>query len=262
MVDKEKLAKISTELTENNADFMSSFRKNLDMYLQCPEITLKELSERSGVPYATLNTIIYGNASDVRVSTVIAVSKALNISVDELLGAGTFEPKMRESVRLVRGLPEHSVYLIRYFIRHQAKIHSMLSKKHDYISIMRPQIVNGVIATTNAVEPMMIDSVPEDIKAKAYIGIRIPSDYYMPYYLPDEIILVSADRKAHEGERCVVTSKGAIHVVVKKHIIENGKKIYVYSPLNTNVVIPDNLIVDKIGYVIGFLFPDGKWGIR
>ena len=84
----------------------------------------------------------------------------------------------------------------------------------------------------------------------------------MPYYLPDEIILVSADREAHDGERCVVTSKGAIHVVVKKHIIENGKKIYVYSPLNTNVVIPDTLIVDKIGYVIGFLFPDGKWGIR
>ena len=32
--------------------------------------------------------------------------------------------------------------------------------------------MNGIIATTNAVEPMCIDSLPEGIKSKAYIGVK------------------------------------------------------------------------------------------
>lgn len=264
MLRKENQVDISTNLTVcQDGDFMASLRHNLSMYIDTPEITIKNLSEASGVPFSTLNTLLYGNSNDVKLSTVISLAKALDISLDELVGSDTMEDKMRESVRIVRGLPEQSIYLIRYFIRHQEKIYHTLDNSKKYISVLHPQIVNGVIATTNAVEPMEIKAVPDDVRSRAYLGLKIPCDYYMPYYLPGETILLAADRLAMNGERCVVTADGAIHVVKKEKVIENGIAKSKYSPLMTNgVYIPEEMILDKIGYVIGFLFSDGKWGFR
>lgn len=263
MLKKEKLKQISTELFVDNDKFMNSFRHNLDLFLAPRDLTIRELSELSGVPSATLNNILYGNAKDVRVSTVVALARVLEISIDELLGSGTMEPQMRESVRIVRGLPDYSTQLIRYFIRHQETIHKNVENGHKYISLISPQMVNGKVATTNAVEPMNVDHLPEDIKAKAYLGMKIPSDYYMPYYLPGEIVLVAADRMALDGERCLVTNDGGIYIVIKTHIIENGKRLWKYAPLiNKSNVLSEEMIDDKIGYIIGFLHTDGTWGTR
>ena len=263
MLKKETLKQISTELFVDSDKFMNSFRHNLDLFLAPKDLTIRELSELSGVPSATLNNILYGNAKDVHVSTVVALARVLGISIDELLGSGTMESQMRESVRIIRGLPDCSIQLIRYFIRHQETIHRSVESNHKYISLISPQVVNGKIATTNAVEQMCIDNLPDDIKSKAYLGMRIPSDYYMPYYLPGEIILVAADRLALDGERCLVTNSGGIYIVVKTHIIIEGKKMWKYVPLMKNSKnVPDGLIDDKIGYIIGFLYPDGTWGTR
>lgn len=264
MLRKENRIDISTNLMVcQNGDFMESLRHNLSMYIDTPEVTIKNLSEESGIPFSTLNTLLYGSSNDVKLSTVISLARALGISIDELVGSDTMEPKMRESVRIVRGLPEQSIYLIRYFIRHQQKIYKSLDKSKKYISVLKPQIVNGVIATTNAVDPMEIKNVPEDIRTRVYLGLKIPCDFYMPYYLPDEIVLLAADRLALDGERCVITENGAIHIATKKKVFENGIMHWKYSPLMTDsTYIPDDMIVDKIGYVIGFLKPDGSWGVR
>lgn len=265
MLDGRKLKELSANLvTEENGNYMDSFRKNLIMYLNQPEITISELSEISGVSYSTLNSIIYGKrAKDVHLSTVFSLANALNVSMDELVGAGTMEDKMRESVRIVRSLPEYSIYLIRYFIRHQKKLYQNLDRKKKYISLAQPQIINGMIATTNAVTSLCIDQLPPNIQSKAYLGIKMPCDFYMPYYLPGEIILIASDREAVEEERCVVTSTGSINIVIKKHIIENGVKKWKYCPLmNQDKLLPDNIIDDKIGYIIGHMNPDGSFGIR
>ena len=114
MLDGRKLKELSSNLiTEENGNYMDSFRKNLIMYLNQPGITISELSEISGVSYSTLNSIIYGKrAKDVHLSTVVSLANALNVSMDELVGADTMEDKMRESVRIVRSLPEYSIYRV------------------------------------------------------------------------------------------------------------------------------------------------------
>lgn len=263
MIEKELVKRISTKLIVDKENFMRSFRWNLGKFIETPEITIKQLSEESGISYATLNSVLYGNSSDVKLSTAISLSKALGISIDELVGAGTMEDKMMESVKICRALPEHSLYLVRYLIRHQGKIYSELGYKQKYISVVKPQLINGIIATTNAVEPMCVDNLPEDVKSKAYIGIQIPCDYYMPFYLPGEILLLAADREEQGGERCVVTSNGGIYIVVKIHVFENGKIVWKYVPLmSPESILPDGIIDEKIGYVVGFLDVNGVWGIR
>lgn len=263
MVDKNISTKTATRLTVNRDNYMDSLKKNILLYLADMYMSLNEFSEYVGVPYSTLNTIVYGSPKDVKLSTVVAIALSLGISLDELIGAGTMDDKMRESVRLCRGLSEHSLYLIRYIIRHQAKIYSILGSKHKYISLIKPQLVNGIIATTNGTNPYCVDDLPEDIKSKAYLGMLMPCDFYMPYYLPGEIILIAADREAHGGERCVVTSSGGIYIVVKDHVINDGIMEWKYVPLmSQNTALPDSIIDDKLGYIVGFLNHDGSWGIR
>jgi len=263
MMEKERIKKISTHLSVNRTNYMLSFRGNLHEFLNEPDMTVYKLADEANLPYSTLNSLLYGNSNDTKLSTAVALARAFGISVDELVGCGTMEDKMLESVKICRSLPEHSLYLIRYFIRHQDKIYSSLEKSHKYISVLKPQLVNGIIATTNAVEPICIDNLPEDIKSKTYIGLKIPCDYYMPFYLPGEIILLAADREPQDGERCIVTSNGGIYIVVKTHIIEDGVRKWRYVPLmSPNSILPENLIDDMKGYVVGFVNNDGDWGIR
>lgn len=262
MIGKERLRKLSTQLVVDKDDFMRGFRQNLEMYVHQPDLTLRELSELSGVPYATLNNILYVGSSDIKLSTVMALAKVLNVSVDELVGIETMDPDIMECVRLARGLPDDSIYLVKYFIRHQYKIRAEAGRTRKYISIIMPSIVNGILATTNAVDLLCVDSLPADIVSKACLAIKIPCDLYMPYYLPGETILVAADRDAENGERLVVTSKGGIYIVKKKRMVLNGVKEWRYIPLMSTVPIYKDSIDDVLGYVIGFINSDGEMGIR
>ena len=230
---------------------MSTLRHNIDIYVDDKEITLNDISEKSGLSVSTLSNVLYKDSKDIRLGTVIALAQALGVTIDELIGSVTMEPKMSESVRMCRKLPEHSLYLVRYFIRHQYMIYNKI--KTNYISVLIPRLENGIMPTTNVVEPLCVD-LPEDIKSKAYIGLKIPSDNYMPYYDAGEIILIASDREAQRGEHCVVTSNGGIYIV------EKSRKTY--KPLTSQYDIPASKIDDKIGYVVGFLNKDLTWGIR
>ena len=257
-IEEERLKDISKKLLTEQEDrsYIDTFRHNLFLYIDDPMITIKDVSEISGVPASTINTILYGKSKDVKLSTVILIAKALNISIDEIVGCGTMEPKMRESVKMCRGLPEHSLCLIRYFIRHQSMIYSKLDRNHTYISVLMPIFENGIIPTTNVVEPMQIDNLPEDVKSKVYIGLKIPTDAYMPYYQSGEVLLIASDRHAQKGEQCIVTSNGGIYIVEKMY------KDKEYRSIVSKIKIPIDKIDDKIGYVVGFLNPDLTWGIR
>lgn len=235
---------------------MDALRHNIDLYVEDKGITLNDISERSGLSVSTISNVLYKDSKDVMLGTAIALAKAFGVTVDELVGSQTMDSKMRESVRICRGLPEHSLYLIRYFIRHQNRIYSNIANKDEYISVLIPRYENGVIQTTNVVEPMCISNLPIYARIRAYIGLKIPSENYMPYYQEGDIILIASDRNAEKGERCVVTSNGGIYIV------EKSRKENEYISLVSRIKIPDTKIDDNIGYIVGFLNPDLTWGIR
>ena len=66
MMNKEKLKKISRNLSANSDDFMSAFRRNMFMYIDEKDITIKDISDESDVPFSTLNTFLYGNSKDIK----------------------------------------------------------------------------------------------------------------------------------------------------------------------------------------------------
>lgn len=261
MMNKEKLKKIANRLTTGD-NLMETFRNNLFLYVGDSDITISDISDASGVPFSTLNSLLYGSTKDIRLSTAIKIARSLGITVDELVGAATMEDKMRESVRICRGLPEHALFLVRYFIRHQDKIYQK-SKSKNYLSVFTPQFVENSMPTTNVFEMLCTDNIPENIRSKAYTGIKLPCNYYMPFYAEGEIILVAADRHAVKGEQCIVTSGGNIFIVKKNYAIINGKKEEIFtSIIDDSAIIPIEKIDDRIGYVVGFLNPDQTIGVR
>ena len=73
-MNKEKLKKLSLQLTADRNNYMTAFKHNIDMYIAEKDITMRELSEVADIPYSTLNTFIYGNAKDCNLSTAVKLA--------------------------------------------------------------------------------------------------------------------------------------------------------------------------------------------
>ena len=85
----------------------------------------------------------------------------------------------------------------------------------------------------------------------------------MPIYSPYDILLIAADREAHNGERCVIERNNNLFIVEKKIYIKDGVKRSEYvSLMNSRFTVPDSEIDDKLGYIVGFLNNDSSWGYK
>ena len=102
MMEKENLRKISRKLSADKTDYMTVFRENLFTYVDDKDITLTEIADKAGIPLSTLNSFLYGNTSDPKLSTVVKLSRALEISIDELIGAETITDKQREILEYIK----------------------------------------------------------------------------------------------------------------------------------------------------------------
>lgn len=264
MLSEERIRYLSTKLSNDSENCIENLRNNIMLYTRQPDMTQSEFADLTGISTATLNNILYDKRKkDIQLSTVVSIAKALKISVDDLIGANCINPVTQESIAICKTLPEHSLYMVRYFIRHQQKIYSKLEWKKKYISIFTPKYLDSHLMTTNVTETLCINDLPESIRNKVYCGLKMPCNYYMPHFMQGEIILISADRDALNNELCIVTLDGYIYLVQKTRKIVNGKKIWEYiSVINNNLVFRDKDIDDKIGYIVGFLNSDGTLGVR
>lgn len=263
-MEREKLKKLSLNLTTDRNDYMSAFRKNIDMYVAEKDITLREIAEKADIPYSTLNTFLYGTSNDCKLSTAVKLARAFGISIDELVGAGTIEDGTRTTIALARTLKDHHRNVIRLFAKHQYELHGNVPPTSKQISVLLPECQHGHLKTTNVTEAINIDHLPSSVRADACLALKIPCDHYEPYFLKDEILVLGAHRLGYNGERCVISKNGNMYLCVKKIETIDGVKKTKYLSLLTgkNVLFTSDEIDDRIGYVIGFMYPDGEWGAR
>lgn len=245
-------------------NLISSLRNSIDKYLDEKDMSIRELSEKAGIPFESLKGVLYNTKrEDCNLSTLYKLSKATGYSIDELICSDAMSPDALECLSICRGLPKNSLRLVRHFIKHQKKLNEKHSADNTILSVMVPPLASGRMQYTNVMESLVINHLSETIKAIAYLGIKIPCENYMPYYAEDEILLIASDREAVNGERCVVVNNGRLFIVTKQSYIENGQKKWRYvSLLNNKIVMPAKSVDEKLGYIVGFLNPDGSWGIR
>ena len=261
MIKQEKIWEIAQNFVSNKDDVMDAFRKNCFMILEAKCITLREWAELADVSFSTLNSFLYGNSKTCDINLPIKLARAIGVTVDELLGSGTMSEGTRECVSKCRRLPMHFVNLARSYIRHIFKLFLKTASKEPRL-VMLPECKNGHLQTTNVTTEIDVSHLEKSIQSRIAHCLCVPCDHYEPYFMKDEIILLAVDRDGQNGEICVISHGGEYYIVRKKSFIEDGIKRWKYVSLFTDVEFLKEDIDDKLGYVIGFLYPDRSWGER
>ncbi len=249
-MEKEKLKKLSKKLlTDKEQPFMDNLRHNLDLYISDKDITLTEISDSSGVPFATLNNILYKKTKpqDCKLSTALALAKALNVSVDELVGAGTMDENEREMLAICRNLPDNSLYLIQWYIKHQEIMNKSVRKGKRILSVMEPLCNHhGNMKMTDYYKHIDITDLDKENRSKVFFGLKIPSDNYMPMYSPYDILLVANDRNPNINEPIIILNDDSLYLLQRK--VENGVA-KLYSLRDGKFRMNEDDVDEVIGYV-------------
>lgn len=247
MLKKENLREISKKLVANRVDYLSAFRENVNKYIDDKEITLVGLARAATIPVNTLNTFVYGKSKDMRLSNVVKIAHALEISLDELVGAETIPEQTRESVRLCRNLPENDLYLVRWFIRYLGYLNSKTEPNKRYISVMLPTIDNsGNLKIASNYEKIDVSNLEESISGKVFFGVKLGCENYMPHYTPNDILLLANDRPPKPTENCIVRIGKFIYLAKQK--IEHNTPSY-YSIRDGKYRFDASGIDELIGYI-------------
>lgn len=247
----EQLKKLSRKMVTNQQDFMVSFRKNLQVYLNEKDISLHDIAEAADISTETLKTIVYGDSHDCKLSTVIALSRALEISIDELVGAGTLQDEVRESIGISRNLPKNYLNFVRWAIRYHERMVEERNISEKAITVMIAELNNeGNILLTNNFDMLDISDIPELIRPKTFMGIKLPTDGYMPHYDEGDILLIANDRKPMPSETAVIIYGGFLWLAKRKIDIINGEKVAnYYSIRDGKFRVSEKDIDEIIGYV-------------
>lgn len=241
------LKDISEKFITNHVDFMSAFRNNVLMYKDSLEISVENLAELSRMPTATLRSFLYNDTKDVKLSNAIYLARTIGVSLDELVGADTIPQLSRESLRICRNLPDNDLMLVRWFIRCLHDLNCNTEPNKRYVSVMLPEKDNdGNYKLVSRFEKVEITNLEEPLRSKVFIGFKMCSDYYMPYYFPNDILLICNDRPAKRTENVLV--RAGDYVFLVKRIVENGVAKY-YSLRDGKYRIDESEVDELIGYV-------------
>lgn len=212
-------------MVEKSTKYIDTFRKNIDMLMEQYDYTIKETAEIADISYDTFKTFLYDKeAKDCRLSTAVKLARAFHISIDELVGAGTIEPKGLESMKAYRTLPHGSRRFIDWHIQNQKFIHEQHGNK-KMVNVMLPLCANnGNMKCTNDYEILDISHLGDELIYKIFVGIKIPCLHYLPHYTEGDILLIANDRDAMKGENTVIMFND--NVVITNRVMENGVANY------------------------------------
>lgn len=245
---KQKNLSIQNErVVKINVDFSDTLRSNILKYAEDKGMTIVDIANKSDIPINTLNSFLHRFSNDMKVFNAVKIAKTLGISVDELVGADTLPELTKESLALCRTLPENDLYLVRWFIRYLASLNSKIEPNKRYISAIVPvRTNNGDFKISSEYEKIEITNLKEPLRSKIFVGCRITCDYYMPHYLPGDVILIANDRPAKSNENVVVRAGKYLFIVKRK--VENGIASF-YSIRDGKYRIDESDVDELIGYV-------------
>jgi len=256
-MESEHLRKLSRKLVAEPTNYMNSFRRNIQMYIDEKNITLADIAERADISIETIKTLLYGKAADCKLSTAVSLARALEVSVDELIGAGTLESVVTESIQITRNLPDHLIYFIRWAIRYHEKQLEAKVITPKAINVMSADCSNaGNLLMTNNFDLVDIHDLEDFVRYKVFMGFRIPCNNYMPVMTEGDILLLANDRNPLQNEMVVVVTKGFAKIVRRKEeLVEGRKTARYYSIRNGQFLVDENTIDEIIGYVVKVVHP-------
>lgn len=222
---------ILLKLVSNEEDWMDALRQNIGILRTFYGWSVRVLADKANISENTIQNILKNKTKDCEQSLTIKLAKTFNISVDELIGAGTVKQTGKESMAIYRSLPESDQYLARWFVNYLMNLNCEEENKSLYRSVMDIECFNGNLKLNSIYHRADISEVPAEIRTKIFFGIKMPCDHYMPVYSPYETLLIANDRLPMHNENCLIRVKKNVYIAkvkmegteMKFHSIRDGK---------------------------------------
>ena len=209
-------------------------------------ISLYQLAAKSDVPIDTIKNIYYGRISDPKASTLVKLSKALDLSMNYLYGDHLYKDDEREMLHHYRNASPRGKAVIRLFARAESTMADYERASNKYI--IPCLIPIGIVY--DGIKYHSCDSIKiETTDPRAYIAIEITTNYFAPAYCEGDRILLE-NRFPKDTEYAVFVIDECAYL---RQYLKNGTS-YVLHCLNgrgEDILCSRMDEVDCIGTLIG-----------
>lgn len=233
--------------------YIEALKSNVEKYVKNTDCTLKELAEKANIPFSTLNNLLYSKTyKDCKLSTAINLSKAIGVSIDELIGDTTLPEEEASLIKAMRLLPQRAKYMVQWFINYQIKLSETYdTHKKRIVNVMYPRTeLSDNLAPSEDFRPLDISELSSETKSKVFLGVAITCDYYMPHFSPYDIVLIANDRPAKPNEICLILHCGHLYLVKRQKKFVGHKVIHQYVSIRDGVIRIDETDAEHLfGYV-------------
>lgn len=211
--------------------------------------SLQQLADISDLPMETVRNVYYGKTNDPKISTVMKLAKAFNLSVNCLMGQCPHTPQERIILQNYRACGPHGKSLIEFIAKYEAgaiKSERNATEKHKIPCLVpHGDIHKGIVyETCQTIE--VETSIPE-----AFVGIRMTNNDLAPAYCRDDIILFE-NRFPHDGERAAFFKNGRAYI---REFVEEDKQYRLKCLHNhgEDILVKRMDEIEYIGTCIGVL---------
>lgn len=219
--------------------------ENLHDYLEAKDMSLREFSDKTDIPFETLRSIIYGKTSTCRLDTAVAIAKQLGMTLDEVVGSGLVPQELTDEMKIVKTFSNTEKELLHWYIRKINRRHQKHPGK-EFVTVMTPVCSEGALKSTNDYSAVETTHLPPAVARTAFFGIEVPCEHYMPHYCKGNILFVASDRRPRPSEHCLINIGTDLFIAI--YYEENGQP-KLKSIINKRPFKFDITLNDVVGYV-------------
>lgn len=199
--------------------------ENLRDILEKKKMKKEQLAELADLPIETIRNLYYGRTTDPKVSTMIAISKVLNVSVNRLMGQQLYSKAEERLVMNYRRCGAHGRSMIMLTANFEAELsrHERDAESKHIIPCIMPidAVKDGLRYSASEIINITTEN-PE-----AYVAIEITSNEYIPVFCKGDRVLI-ADRFPLSGETGVFIIDSLIYC----RVFEEHDDGYILKSLN------------------------------
>ena len=219
-------------------------------------LTNEALSEMSGISLGTLNKLLSGATEDPKLSTLAALRKTFDVSMDKMLGFSDDAPDgdlIEKYSSLDRAGRETVDYIInkesaRVAREREARPYALDAPQIRRIKLFDTAASAGTGTYLSESESTEISVYSNPVTDSADFAVRVSGDSMMPRYHDGDILLVEQTAKVEDGELGIFTLDG--EAFFKKF---GGDRLISLNPDYKDIPIKSYNEIHCFGRVIGRL---------
>lgn len=179
--------------------------ERLRALLEETEMSFPQLAEKANIPLETVRNLYYGRVKDPKVSTILAIAKALDVSVNYLFGGMT--ERETELVANFRKCGVHGKSILMSLAEYEAKLaqYEKKTEKHRVPCIVPiGDVYDGLPFHCSQTVDLYVS------EPRAFLAFELNTNNFAPVYCKGDRVLLEK-RFPRSGERALFIKDSALY---------------------------------------------------